>query len=111
MKHLCPVCGYRELSRPAQDDLICPCCGTHFGYHDYATTHEELRRKWVASGAYWFSRAQPAHQNWDAFVQLSEAGFVPIQIVGVKAESRTDTDLHKGSSLFEANTTGLAQAA
>lgn len=90
MKYMCPVCGYRGLARPARDDTICSCCGTHFGYHDYATTHAELRRKWVASGAHWFSRAQPAPQNWDAFVQLAEAGFVLVQLVGCTSESRAD---------------------
>jgi hypothetical protein len=90
MKHLCPVCGYRDLPRPAREDLICPCCGTHFGYHDYATGHAELRRRWIADGAHWFSRAQAAPPGWDAETQLSEAGLIPYEVTGTTEESRID---------------------
>ena len=87
MNNRCPVCGYNELSRPPQDDTICPCCGTHFGYHDYATTHEELRLRWIANGAHWFSRARKQPAGWDPMTQLLESGFA-IQLTGPE-ESET----------------------
>jgi hypothetical protein len=91
MRHLCPVCGYWDLPRPAQDDLICPCCGTHFGYHDYATTYDELRRKWIAKGAPWFSRALRPPAEWNALKQLTEARMLPFESVGgSREENRTD---------------------
>ena len=73
--HKCPVCGYKQLSQPPRADTICPCCGTHFGYHDYATTHEELRARWISKGAPWFSRARQQPADWDPMVQLWESGF------------------------------------
>jgi hypothetical protein len=73
MKYLCPVCGYPQLPRRPERDLICSCCGTQFGYNDYATSHEELRARWISAGARWFSRAQPPPPGWDPFRQLSEA--------------------------------------
>jgi len=73
MKCLCPVCGYAELPRPPERNLICSCCGTEFGYHDYATSYEELRARWIAGGARWFSRTQPPPANWDPFRQLAKA--------------------------------------
>jgi len=75
MKYRCPVCCYAELSRPPRDDTICPCCGTHFGYHDYAISHDELRRRWISAGANWFSKVRPHPENWNAAKQLREAGF------------------------------------
>ncbi len=86
MKHLCPVCGYPELSEPAEDHLICPCCGTHFGYDDFATSHDELRREWLAKGAPWFSRAQHPPQGWDPVRQLAEAGMLPFRLRGSPGE-------------------------
>ena len=74
MNYQCPVCGYKELSQPPRDDTICPCCGTHFGYHDYATRYEELRALWISKGAQWFSRTRQQPPGWDAFKQLWESG-------------------------------------
>jgi len=73
MTFQCPVCGYLELPRPAQDDLICPCCGTHFGYHDYGATYEEIRSDWIARGALWFSRSIKQPNQWDPVKQLADA--------------------------------------
>lgn len=65
----CPVCGYSELLHRAWDDgnpsdEICPCCGTHFGYDDFAQTaadraiqQAELRNRWIANGSPWFSKS------------------------------------------------------
>ena len=69
----CPVCGYPELPRVAQDDLICPCCGTHFGYHDYGSSYEDLRLEWIRKGAPWFSKSILRPDRWDAVKQLSAA--------------------------------------
>ena len=88
MNNKCPVCAYKQLSRPPQDDTICPCCGTHFGYHDYATTHEELRMRWISTGARWFSRARQQPADWDAMTQLLEGGFA-IQLTGPEDSDTT----------------------
>ena len=81
-KHQCPVCGYGPLmSQPWQDeepsDEICPCCGTQFGYDDFATTdaarqarHDKLRKNWIASGCSWFSRSRRPPAGWNAAEQL-----------------------------------------
>jgi hypothetical protein len=87
-QYQCPVCGYRDLPRPPQDDLICSCCGTHFGYHDYATTHAELRAKWIAGGARWFSHAKPVPEGWSPYVQLSEAQLIPSQMTAPFSDSQ-----------------------
>jgi hypothetical protein len=89
MKFLCPVCGFSELLRAAQDDVICPCCGTQFGYHDYTTTHEQLRQRWIAAGARWHSRAHAAPPGWNAVLQLLTAR-LGVEIVGGPVE-RTQT--------------------
>ncbi len=72
----CPVCGYGEMQFPAEDDNICPCCGTQFGYDDFSVSHEELRKRWVNSGAFWFSRETAPPNNWIAWVQLLNGGHV-----------------------------------
>jgi hypothetical protein len=69
------------------DDSICPCCGTHFGYHDYATTYEELRLRWISRGAPWFSHARRPPVGWSAFTQLLNSGFATE--TGAPAESET----------------------
>ena len=88
--NICPVCGYDELSRPPQDDTICPCCGTHFGYHDYATTYDELRFRWLSSGAQWFSHARSQPPGWNALTQLLKRGFL-IRIGGPEKVEDSDT--------------------
>ena len=71
----CPVCRYDGLATPPyyQDAWgspswdICPCCGTHFGYHDAAAKsdatkraliHERLRQRWIAGGMRWHALEQ-----------------------------------------------------
>lgn len=73
MKYQCPVCGYPDLPRPPVDDMICACCGTHFGYHDYGSTYQKLRSEWIARGAQWFSRGIRQPAGWDAMRQLADA--------------------------------------
>lgn len=92
MTYKCPVCGYKELSRPPQDDTICPCCGTHFGYHDYATPLAELRARWISKGALWFSHARQQPPGWDPWMQLWESG-LGFQFQNVGSED-IDTENH-----------------
>lgn len=70
MKYLCPICGYNQLNVPPQDDLICPSCGTHFGYDDYAHSPAQIRNAWFNAGAEWFSRHTPEPAGWSAVNQL-----------------------------------------
>lgn len=74
MNNLCPVCGFDGLRHPAKDDMICPCCGTQFGYDDFAKTHEDLREEWLAKGAVWQSRQIPPPAGWSPRMQLARAG-------------------------------------
>ena len=77
MGHRCPVCGYHPLLHPPENQYICPCCGTEFGYEDYAETYEgrverqsELRQRWFDRNMPWFSRATPPPPGWDPLQQL-----------------------------------------
>jgi len=91
MKFLCPVCGYWNLPRPAADDLICPCCGTQFGYHDYAISHDALRHQWIHAGARWHSRVHASPPGWDAQMQLIRSGLL-IELRGMPTdETRTNS--------------------
>jgi hypothetical protein len=76
MTFTCPVCGYRELPRAAADDLICPSCGTQFGYDDCSASQVELRGEWIRRGLNWHSRVVPRPRGWSPLAQLTEAGFV-----------------------------------
>lgn len=44
---VCPVCLYDRLPMPPARELICRRCRTHFGYHDFNTSHGELRQEWL----------------------------------------------------------------
>ena len=73
----CPVCGFDKLTQPPEDHYICPCCGTEFGYEDYAATFDgrfqrwqELRQRWINAGMPWFSRATPPPVRWEPARQL-----------------------------------------
>ena len=68
--NICPVCGYGLSYRPA-DYHICPCCGTEFGYDDVGTSVEELRQRWVAGGANWWSPVDPKPHRWNPFLQMA----------------------------------------
>ena len=77
--HTCPVCGFKGLTKPAQDFVICPSCGVEFGYTDAgprskAVIHGELRRNWIHLGALWHSRVVPPPAQWNAWAQLTAAG-------------------------------------
>ena len=62
---------FNGLEAAAEDFLICPCCGTEFGYHDARTSHEALRNRWLAEGMPWKSRVIHEPPGWSAEVQIS----------------------------------------
>lgn len=64
------------MADPPVEGNICPCCGTEFGYDDFNTPFEELRRRWVERNAPWFSRHTPPPPGWDGIIQLSRAGLL-----------------------------------
>lgn len=63
--YTCPVCSYDELTQPPSDWSICPCCGVEFEYDDCNASHEELRERWLANGAEWWSDADKPPADWD----------------------------------------------
>lgn len=101
MSAQCPVCGYAELPRPAQDDLVCACCGTHFGYHDYARSYEELRTDWIARGARWFSRSIRAPSGWDPVKQLADARMLVHVESDVASTETNRTDMTSGTNWWD----------
>ena len=72
--HICPVCGYDKMLRPASAGYICPCCGVEFEVDDDELSHAELRRKWISDGMRWFSGVTHAPAGWNPIVQLVRAG-------------------------------------
>lgn len=84
----CPVCGYSLLVRPPENHEICPSCGTEFDYHDFGTSHNDLRQLWLQEGAHWFSSNINPPAGWDAHAQLRNAGLAedyPATFVGLPA--------------------------
>ena len=74
----CPACGFPGLDEApwqgaAPSDDICPCCGIHFGYDDFAGDRADLRPafysgwrgKWHTDGMQWWS-SEPPPVGWDA---------------------------------------------
>lgn len=68
----CPVCLYANLPYLPTNYNICPCCGTEFGNDDAFETHEELRWRWIDSGAQWHSHVVLPPAGWDVVSQLLE---------------------------------------
>jgi hypothetical protein len=93
MTYLCPVCGYDGLEEPPQDDFICPCCATQFGYHDYAHSHAELRRNWIMAGARWFASWEGVPPGWDPIKQLRNVNYMATKsdIAAIKSPHVTAT--------------------
>lgn len=87
--YLCPVCRFSLDFEPWRGDLpsdeICPCCGTQFGYHDFAggkvenrpAKHAELRHNWIKSGKPWIGASEEKPPTWDPQRQLLDSGFEP----------------------------------
>jgi DNA repair exonuclease SbcCD ATPase subunit len=60
----CPVCSYPGLPDEIEHE-ICPVCGTHFGYEDFGTSPQELRRRWIEKGAPVFAeRIARRERDW-----------------------------------------------
>lgn len=88
----CPVCGY-ELPRPMATNLICPCCGTQFGYDDYAVSHRELLVQWLRAGHPWFSRIRRPPSGWKVYDQLYRANLLRLDSTGSMMGQREETIL------------------
>jgi hypothetical protein len=87
----CPVCGFDSLSRPLEPFDICPCCGTEFGYDDSALNHEELRMRWMRTGADWWSAAAVPPPNWSPTAQLLRANLLPVDLASTEGSVRLTT--------------------
>src|ERR1700761_7009994 len=80
--YVCPVCGFKGLEEAPYDAhgcttfVICPSCGTEFGYDDSTTAHTELRRRWIENGMQWSSKAKPPPPAWSPSKQLASAGLL-----------------------------------
>ena len=71
MMYRCPVCGFDQMPFPPEDNNICSCCGTEFGYHDLRFSHADLRRHWQANGAKWFSMRMHPPAGWNPTNQVN----------------------------------------
>lgn len=72
MNYLCPVCGFNQLPEPPVDYLICPCCGTEFGYTDFNKSHETLYLDWLAKGMKWHSALILPPAGWNPYAQIAK---------------------------------------
>jgi hypothetical protein len=91
MKYTCPVCGFDSLPDPPADYKICPCCGTEFGLSDLIHSWDELRDRWLAKGARWFSQHTPEPAGWNPSVQLAVAGLLVREVSNTASKSATET--------------------
>ncbi len=73
MSNYCPVCGY-DFKQPVEDNMICVCCGTQYGYHDSVRSHAALRHRWLDGGARWHSKRILPPQGWSVEEQLGRIG-------------------------------------
>jgi hypothetical protein len=112
--YMCPVCGYRGLKRPPENHLICPSCGTQFGYSDsgpepIAQIYAGLRLYWVNHGSEWHSRVVPKPASWNAYQQLIEAKLAYDTSLGRQPTFTVPKSPTKSSplNLFASLTSGL----
>lgn len=68
--YMCPVCGYDGLRRPPSNFLICPSCGTEFGYSDSVADHAQLQTNWLLDGGRWHSTVIRPPAGWSAREQV-----------------------------------------
>ncbi len=107
--HTCPVCGYDRLQYPADDGVICPSCGTQFGYTDAGVSHDELFREWLLGGAHWQSRVIPPPLGWNRDEQIRNrfrASEAEIGIVELRTHM-TEVDLPIGRFRIDARDHGV----
>jgi len=69
--HICPICGYNRLLYPPDDGVICPSCGTQFGYTDAGVSHDTLKTEWLFSGLRWHSKVLAPPPGWNPYKQLA----------------------------------------
>lgn len=76
-KHICPVCGYNDLSREAYIGRepsyeICLSCDFQYGNtdDDKGFTHEEWREKWIKEGMKWDWGREKPPEGWNPIEQL-----------------------------------------
>jgi predicted RNA-binding Zn-ribbon protein involved in translation (DUF1610 family) len=91
ISHLCPVCGYPDLDKPAyrntfKDGIgsleICPSCGFQFGYTDDAChlnversiIFQQWRQEWISGGMKWSIKEIKPPANWNPCEQLLNVG-------------------------------------
>lgn len=82
MKHICPVCGYNDLSEPAYYEdsepsyEICLSCDFQYGNtdDDKGFTHEEWRKNWITDGMKWNWGKENPPPNWNPKKQLENIG-------------------------------------
>lgn len=91
--YTCPVCGYDHLRRPPENFIICPSCGTEFGYSDSNVTNDLLRAEWLLRGAPWHSAVTPPPMGWNASRQLAKLNEAEIKLVS-EATASTPTHVH-----------------
>ena len=82
--HMCPVCGYADLDKPAYSRgnvgspsfEYCPSCGFQFGWtdDDQQITHEQWHEKWIAKGTPWDNEQIEKPFNWNPREQLLNVG-------------------------------------
>jgi hypothetical protein len=94
MKYKCPVCGFDQLSSPPMNHVMCPCCGTEFGYHDCTRSHLELMNRWLAKGAPWFSKSIAPPAGWSWFNQLVSSGLIVVETGGQDVMFDDETQSH-----------------
>jgi len=99
--YTCPVCYYTGMQDPPRDYNICECCGTEFGNDDEAHSHEDLRTRWIESGAKWFFRSAPV--GWNPWTQLFTANVGSLRYGGINA-------MYGGAVLETAKTVSVASA-
>jgi hypothetical protein len=58
---------------PPEDNSICSCCGTEFGYDDANKTYAEIAQNWTRHGAKWFSSYVTPPAHWNPWLQLIDA--------------------------------------
>lgn len=78
-KQICPVCGYKldftPWAKEQSEELVCPCCGIHFGCDDVILEQREAvytawRRRWIKNGRRWWSK-NPAPADFNPPWQLA----------------------------------------
>ena len=87
-----PVCGYGMEEPPEQYRTSARTCGTEFGVHDVNASIEELRVAWLRTSPKWFSSVDPEPQDWNPFLQITEAILAQGSFPGTSIRSEVTGD-------------------